>query len=172
MAPEGLYRPVTFASNNNARRARQRVYGFLFMVAGVCLVAFSGKAGTGRETHNLIVAGVCAAALGVLSVLINRPRCTMIDAEGISTSVLWGRRTCRWADVTDVELNTDADGGTSTAYSIIVHRHDGYAFELVAPTDYATGGRHRNPDFQAQLALINSYWLNGAGPPSQGRARS
>src|SRR5215469_18454652 len=165
MAPGGLYQPVTFAANS-AQRAKQRGIGFFSLVTGVCLIAFSGRAGSGAGTAALIIVGLLFVALSTLAI---RRAHTVIDAEGISTSGPWGRRTCRWADVTDVELKIDANDGPPMVYSIKVHRRGGGSFTLPAPTDSETGDKHDNPDFQQQLAVINSYWRNGAGPPPQGR---
>jgi hypothetical protein len=159
MASPGPYEPVTFQANR-AQRARRRGVGFLFLVAGVGLIAFSGKAGTGRATAGLIIAGLCFAALGVLA-LASRRAYTMIDAEGIHTSGPWGRRSCRWADVTDVELKIEAVDGPPMVYNIKIHRRGGRSFTLAAPTDAETKGRHDNPEFSQQLAVINSYWTNG-----------
>jgi len=168
MASPGPYQPVTFEANS-AQRARRRVLGFVFLVIGAGMIAFSGKAGTGRGTAGLIVAGLCFAVLGALA---NRRAHTMIDAQGICTSGLWGRRSCRWIDVTDVELKIDANDGPPMAYKIKIHRRDGRSFTLPAPTDSATRNRHDNPEFNQQLAVINSYWLNGAGPQHPEQARS
>jgi hypothetical protein len=170
MAPGGLYQPVTFAANS-AQRAKYRGIGFLCLVTGGCLIAFSGRAGSGGGTATLIFVGLVFVALSTLAMASRRAR-TAIDAEGIATSGPWGRRTCRWADVTDVELKIDANDGPPMVYSIKVHRRGGGSFTLPAPTDSETGDKHDNPDFQQQLALINSYWLNAAGPPPQGSARS
>jgi hypothetical protein len=169
MASPGPYQPVTFEANS-AQRAKRRVLGFVFLVIGAGLMAFSGKAGTGRGTAGLIIAGLCFAVLGALA-LANRRAYTMIDAEGIYASGLWGRRSCRWIDVTDVELKIGANDGPPMVYNIKIHRRGGRSFTLPAPTDSATKDRHDNPEFNQQLAVINSYWLNGAGPQHPGQAR-
>ncbi len=170
MASPGPYQPVTFEANRT-QRAKRRATGFLLLAAGVGMIAFSGRAGTGRATAGLIVAGLCFAALGVLG-LVSRRAYTVIDAEGINTSGLWGRRSCRWIDVTDVELKIDANDGPPLVYRIKIHRRGGRSFTLPAPTDSATRDRHDNPEFRQQLAVINSYWLNGAGPQDPGRAKA
>jgi hypothetical protein len=162
MASPGAYQPVIYEANKT-QRARRRGVGILFLVAGVGLMAFSGRASTGRETASLIVAGLCFAALGALA-LAGRRAHTMIDADGICTSGPWGRRSCRWTDVTDVELKIDANDGPPMVYNIKIHRRGGRSFTLPAPTDSATKDRHDNPEFNQQLAVINSYWRNGAGP--------
>jgi hypothetical protein len=169
MASPGPYQPVTFAANRT-QRAKRRVLGFVFLVSGVGMIAFSGKAGTGRGTAALIIAGLCFAALGALA-LASRRVYTMIDAEGIYTSGPWGRRSCHWIDVTDVELKIDANDAPPMVYNIKIHRRGGRSFTLPAPTDSATRNRHDNPEFNQQLAVINSYWQNGAGQQYPGQAR-
>jgi hypothetical protein len=164
MASAGPYQPVTFTANR-PQRAKRRFTGFLFIAVGIGMLALSGRVDTGRGP-SLILSGLCFIALGVLSLALYRRAYTTIDAEGLATSVLWGRRTCRWADVTDVELNVDASEGPP-AYNIIIHCRGGRSFELAAPKDAETRDRHENPEFQGQLALINSYWRNGAGLTSR-----
>jgi hypothetical protein len=166
MASPGPYQPVIFEPNS-AQRAKRLSIGFLFLVFGVGMVAFSGQAGTGRATAGLIIAGLCFAALGVLALAYRRAH-TMIDAEGIYTSGPWGRRSCRWIEVTDVELNIAANDGPPMVYSIKIHRRGGRSFTLAAPADSERKGQHDNPEFNQQLAVINSYWRNGAGPPYPG----
>lgn len=169
MASTGSYQPVTFTASST-QRAKQRGAGLFSLVIGVFLAAVSGRAGSGGGTAALIAIGVLFAALGALA-LASRRAYTVIDAEGISTSGPWGRRSCRWADVTDVEPKVDASDGPPIGYRIKVHRRGRGPFTLPAPTDSAREDRRDNPEFDGQLALINSYWLNAAGPQSQGPAR-
>jgi hypothetical protein len=171
MASDEPYQPFTFRTDRT-QHAQHRVNGLVFLVVGVCMVAFSAKAGTDRATASIIIAGLFIAAIGVLG-LTYRRQYTTIDAEGIYTSFgPWGRRTCRWADVIDVELSIDANDAPPVRYRIKVHRRVGGPFTLPAPTDEVTGDRHDNPEFNGQLAMINSYWLNGAGPQQQSQARA
>lgn len=166
MAPSGLYEPVTFEPNRTQRAGRW-ILGVALLVAACGIMSFARKAATHADAVLLIMIGLCSAAFGVL-VIATRRAYTTIDAAGIYTSGRWGRRACPWADVTDVELKIDATDGEPLVYHIKIHRRGGRSFTLGAPSDAETRGRHDNPEFEGQLAVIKSYWRNGAGPQNQG----
>ena len=52
----------------------------------------------------MVIGGALLAALGIWFLAARRVR-TTIDAE--RTSSMFGRRSCRWSEVTDVDLDID-----------------------------------------------------------------
>jgi hypothetical protein len=79
--------------------------------------------------------------------------------------VIFGRRSYRWSEVTDVDLDIDATNGDPMVWSIKIHRRSGGSFTLPAPSDSTRKVRHSNPDFTEQLATIRSYWQASTRPP-------
>jgi len=69
----------------------------------------------------VVIAGLCLAALGILFLSARRLH-TTIDAEGVRTSSMFGRRSCRWSEVTDVDTDIDATDGNPVVWSIKIHR--------------------------------------------------
>jgi hypothetical protein len=130
---------------------------------GILVLVFAGRAG--KDAAALVIAGIGLAALGLL-LLAARRAYTTIDAEGVRTSpTMFGRRSCRWSEVTDVDLAIDATDGDPMVSSIKIHRRGGRSFTLPAPTDSSRKDRHDNPDFTDQLATIESYWRASTRPP-------
>jgi hypothetical protein len=153
--------PVTFRPTRGQHR-EMLFAGIYLVTSGVGIVVFAGRAGKGAVA--LIIAGVGLAALGIW-LLADRRVHTTIDAEGVRTSSVFGRRSCRWSEVTDVDLDIDATDGDPMAWSIMIHRRGGRSFTLPAPTDSTRKDRHDNPDFTDQLATIESYWRASTRPP-------
>jgi hypothetical protein len=153
--------PVTFRPAR-AQRGERLFAGIACLICGVGILVFSGRAGKG--TVAMAIAGVCLAGLGMLFLSARRVH-TTIDAEGVRTSSMFGRRSCRWSEVTDVDLDIDATDGDPMVSSIKIHRRGGGSFRLAAPSDSSRKGRHSNPDFADQLAMIRSYWQASTSPP-------
>jgi Bacterial PH domain len=153
--------PVTFRPAR-AQRGERLFAGIVCLACGVGILVFAGRAG--RGTAALVIAGVGLAALGFLFLAARRVHAT-IDAEGVRASSMFGRRSCRWSEVTDVDLDINATDGDPMVSSIKIHRRAGRAFRLPAPSDSARKGRHSNPDFTEQLATIRSYWQASTSPP-------
>jgi Bacterial PH domain len=86
---------------------------------GILVLVFAGRAG--KSAVALIVAGVGVAALGIWLLAARRVH-TTIDAEGVRTSSMFGRHSCRWSEVTDVDLDIDATDGSPMVWSIKIHR--------------------------------------------------
>ena len=110
----------------------------------------------------MVIAGALLAALGIFFLAARRAR-TTIDAEGVHTSTVFGRRLCRWSEVTDVDLDIDATDGDPMVWAIKIHRRSGGSIRLPAPTHSTRKGHHSNPDFTEQLATIRSYWQASTG---------
>jgi Bacterial PH domain len=144
------------------QRGERLFAGIVCLAAGVGILVFAGRAGKGAVA--LVIAGVCLAALGILFLAARRAQ-TTIDPTGVRTSSVFGRRSCRWSEVADVDLDIDADGGDPMVSSIKIHRRGGGSFRLPAPSDSERKGRHSNPDFTEQLATIRSYWQASTRPP-------
>ena len=159
-APDHLP-PVTFRPTRGQHYQRLFV-GIICVAAGVGIVVFAGRAGKGAVA--LIVGGVGLAALGIWFLAARRVH-TTIDAEGVRTSSVFGRRSCRWSEVTDVDLDIEATDGDPMVWSIKIHRRRGRSFTLPAPTDSSRKGRHDNPDVTDQLATIRSYWRASTRSP-------
>lgn len=153
--------PVTFRSTRG-QRGERLFAGICCVIAGIVIVVFHGRAGAGAA--KLVIAGVLLAALGIWFLAARRGQ-TIVDAQGVRTSSAFGRRSCRWSEVTDVELCIDATDGPPMVSSIKIRRGGGGSFTLPAPTDSERKGRHDNPDFTDQLATIRSYWRAGARSP-------
>jgi Bacterial PH domain len=159
-SPPVIYRPT------RGQRGQRLFAGICCVTAGIGIIVFHGRAGAGGA--KLIIAGVALAALGIWFLAARRGR-TIIDDEGVRTRSAFGQRSCRWSEVTDVELCIDANDGPPMVSSIKIHRAGGGSFTLPAPTDSARKGRHDNPDFADQLATITSYWQATARPPQSGQ---
>jgi hypothetical protein len=153
--------PVTFRPARG-QRGERLFAGIGCVTSGIGILVFAGRAG--KDTVALVIAGVCLAGLGILFLAARRAR-TTIDAEGVRTSSIFGRRSCRWSEVTDVDEDIDATDGDPMIYGIKIHRRGGGSFTLPAPTDSSRKGRHNNPDFTDQLATITSYWQASTRPP-------
>jgi hypothetical protein len=114
------------------------------LFAGICLVmcatgifVFHGRAGKGAV--GLVIGGVAGAVLGMLLLASSRAQ-TIIDGQGVRTRSAFGRRSCPWSEVTDIEMGIEADPMT---YFVKVHCRDGRSFTLPAPTDSEDkSGRH------------------------------
>jgi hypothetical protein len=78
---------------------------------------------------------------------------------------VFGSRSCRWAEVTDVDIDIDATDGDPMVSRIKIQRSGGRSFTLPAPTGSSRKDRHDNPDFTDQLATIRSYWQARTRPP-------
>jgi hypothetical protein len=154
MASPELLPPVTFRPARG-QRGERLFAGIVCVACGVGILVFAGRAGKGEVA--VVIAGVCLAALGIFFLAARRAH-TAIDAEGVRTSSMFGRRLCRWSEVTDVDLDIDATDGDPMVWSIKIHRRGGGSFRLPAPSDSSRKGRHSNPDFTDQLATIRSYW--------------
>ncbi len=153
--------PVTFGPTKGQRG--ERIFaGTCCLTCGIGILVFAGKAG--KDEVGIIIAGVLLAILGSWFLAARRAR-TTIDAEGVRTGSVFGQRSCRWSEVTDVDMNIDATDGDPMVYSIKIHRHGGRPFTLSAPTDSSRKGRHNNPDFTDQLATIRSYWWASTRQP-------
>jgi hypothetical protein len=163
-SPERLP-PVTFGPTRGQHGERLFV-GIVCVAIGIGILVFAGR--PGKNAAALVIAGIGLAALGVWFLAARRAR-TIIDAEGVRTSSAFVRRSCRWSEVADVDLNIDADGGDPMVWSIKIHRRAGGSFTLQAPTDSSRKDRHSNPDFNDQLATIRSYWSASTRPPESGQ---
>jgi hypothetical protein len=153
--------PVTFRPTRSQRRYR--------LTTGVILVALSifvfvHGAGAGAGVRGRVVGGVLFLLLGML-VLANRNAYTTIDRYGVRTSSLFGPRSCRWSEVTDVSIRWDRGGDAPSIRHVKIQRSAGRSFTLALPVD--SSGRHnQNPDFGIQLATITSYWQSARSSPS------
>lgn len=159
-APQPLP-PVTFGPTRGQRGERMFV-GICCLTVGLGILVFAGRAG--RRELGIVIAGVLLAVLGGWFLAARRAR-TTIDAEGVRTWSMFGQRSCRWSEVTDVDMKIDATDGDPTVYSIKIRRRGGRPFTLSAPTDSSTKARHVNPDFTDQLATIRSYWRASTTQP-------
>ena len=153
--------PVTFRPSRGLRRYR--------LTAGVFLVALSifvfvFGAGPAADVRGRVVGGVLFLLLGMF-LLANRNAYTTIDRYGVRTSSLFGPRSCRWSEVTDVSIRWDRGGDAPSTRHVRIKRSAGRSFTLAVPVD--TVSRHRqNPDFGIQLATITSYWQSARSSPS------
>lgn len=163
-SPERLP-PVTFGPTRS-QRGEKLFAGTCCVTCGVGIVVFSGRAG--KDTAALIIAGILLAVLGVLFLAARRGH-TTIDGEGVRTSSVFGQRSCRWSEVTDVDVDIDATDGDPMIYSVKIRRRGGGSFTLPAPTDSSRKGRRQNPDFTDQLDTIRSYWWASTRPPQSGQ---
>ncbi len=154
--PPVIFRPA------RGQRGERLVAGIGCLACGAGILVFAGRAGRGAVA--LVIAGALLAALGIFTLAARRAD-TAIGAEGVRTSSMFGRRSCRWSEVTDVDLDIDATDGDPMVWSIKIHRRGGGSFTLPAPSDSTRKGRHSNPDFTEQLATIRSYWRAGTRPP-------
>jgi len=161
MASPQRWPAVTFRPGRG-QRGERLFAGIVCVASGVGILVFAGRAG--KDAVALVIAGVCLAALGILFLAARRGQAT-IDAAGVRTSSVFGRRSCRWSEVADVDLDINADDGDPVVSSIRIRRRGGGSFRLPAPTDSARKGRHSNPDFTEQLATIRSYWQASTRPP-------
>jgi hypothetical protein len=153
--------PVTFRPAR-AQRGERLFAGIVCLICGVGILVFAGRAGKGEAA--VAIAGACLAALGIVFLSARRVH-TTIDAEGVRTSSMFGRRSCRWSEVIDVDLDMDATDGDPIVSSVRIHRRGGGSFRLAAPSDSSRKGRHSNPEFSDQLATIRSYWQASTSPP-------
>jgi hypothetical protein len=161
MTPTQQLPPVTFGPAK-AQRGQRAYAGICCVTFGTGILVFADRAG--RDEVGIVLGGILLAALGIVFLAARRGS-TTIDAQGIRTSSIFGRRSCRWSDVTDVDLNIDASDGDPMVYSIKIRRRGGRAFTLPVPSDSSRKGRHANPDFNDQLATIRSYWWASTNPP-------
>ena len=136
--------------------------GILCVAVGLFIAVFAGRAG--NDTTWVVIGGVAIAMLGIWFLAAWRAR-TTIDAEGVRTSSMFGRRFCRWSEVTDVDLDIDANDGPPMVYRVTIRRRSGRPFTLPAPSDSVRRAHHANPDFTDQLATIRSYWSASTRPP-------
>ena len=159
-SPERLP-PVTFRLTRGQHYQRLFV-GIICVAVGVGLVLFEGRAGKGAV--GLVIGGVGLAALGIWFLAARRVH-TTIDADGVRTSSVFGRRSCPWSEVTDVDLDIDVTDGDPMVWGVKIHRRGGRSFTLPAPTDSSRKDRHDNPDFTDQLTTIRTYWQASTRPP-------
>jgi hypothetical protein len=153
--------PITFRPTGGQRTERLLV-GIVCLLAGLGILVFHGRAGA--DSAGLIVAGIALTALGLVFLAARRAE-TLIDAAGVRTWSMFGRHSCAWTEVTDVELRIDANDGPPMVYRIKIHCRGG-SFTLPAPTDSQRKDRHANPEFTNQLAIIRSYWEAATHPAS------
>jgi hypothetical protein len=160
MAVPPPWPPVTFRPTTG-QRAQRLVVGVCCLVAGVSVIVLHSRASAGDRVA-LLVAGVALAALGIWFLAAGRGA-TVVDREGVRARSAFRQRSCRWSEVTDVELRIDANDGPPTVHGVRIVCASG-SFTLPAPTDSERAGRHDNPHFNDQLATIRSYWRAAVGP--------
>jgi Bacterial PH domain len=84
------------------------------------------------------------AVLGIWFLAARRVR-TTIDADGVRASSMFRGHSCRWSDVTEVDLDIDANDGPPMVYSVKIHRRGARPFTLAAPSDSVRKDRHADP---------------------------
>jgi hypothetical protein len=151
---------VTFRPTRGQRRYRLQfgVFFTLIGVAGLVLVPHAG-----HDSAGAVVGGVVVLLVGLI-VLASRKAHTTIDADGLSTSSLFGRHSCNWSEVSNITCKTDRGEGPNVS-RIKIHRNPGRSFTLPAPTD-SSSAANRNSEFGLQFATIRSYWESTARPAS------
>lgn len=86
---------------------------------------------------------------------------TVIDDEGLRTGTLFRRQSCRWSDVSRIDLKRRRYRN-GTRIDIIVRRHSGGRIKLPAPY---TAPNERDPNFQLKVQQITERWITHAGRP-------
>ena len=153
--------PVTFRPTRSQRR--YRLTAAVFLVA-LSIFVFVYGAGAGTDAGGQVVGGVLFLMLGIFLLAI-RSAYTTIDRYGVRTSSLFGPRSCRWSEVTDVSIRWDRGGDAPSTRHIKIQRSVGRSFTLAVPVD--SSGRHnQNPDFGMHLATITAYWQSARSSPS------
>jgi len=163
-SPERLP-PIVFTPAKSQRRERLFA-GIICLPCGVGLLVFAGRASNG--TAALVIVGVCLMVVGVVFLAARRAQ-TTIDAEGLRTASMFGQRSCRWSEVSDIGVDVsraiESSDGNPRVSTITIHRHSGHSFTLRTPNDSSSKHGHSNPDFANQLATIRSYWQARTKPP-------
>jgi hypothetical protein len=136
---------------------------FLIGVAGVAVAPDV----SGNATGFLALPGLAGLGVAIISFNVAHGR-TVLSPRGIRTGTFFGRHSCRWSEVAEIEsvnfsvsrysLPTEVPEGHGQA-QIRVRRSSGKSFKLAAPRDL----NGPDPQLKANFLQIRDYWANAEG---------
>lgn len=133
---------------------------FLVGVAGVAVAPEV----SGNATGFLAIPGLAGMGVAIISFNVALAR-TVLSPLGISTGTFFGRHSCRWPEVAEIEsvnfsvsrynLPAEVPEGHGQA-RIRIRRSSGKSFLLAAPRDL----NGPDPQLAAKFREIRDYWAN------------
>jgi len=136
---------------------------FLIGVAGVAVAPEV----SGNATGFLAIPGLAGLGVAIISFNVAHGR-TVLSSRGIKTGTFFGRHSCRWSEVAEIEsvnfsvskynLPTEVPEGHGQT-QIRVRRSSGRSFKLAAPRDL----NGPDPQLKAKFQEIRNYWATARG---------
>lgn len=108
----------------------------------------------GGATALLFLPGLVALVVAPLTLHIGYGR-TLLSEDGLRTSRLLSRHSCRWDEVAVIEAKTVRGGRGTRNTWVLVQLESGRSFRLAAPFDSDNGA---DPQFEAKVMQIQGYW--------------
>jgi len=142
---------------------------FLIGVAGVAVAPQV----SGHATGFLVIPGLAGLGVAIISFNVAHAR-TVLSPQGIRTGTFFGRHSCAWPEVAEIEsVNfsvskysrpTEVPAGHGQT-QIRIRRSSGKSFLLAAPRDL----NGPDPQLKEKFQEICDYWAN-ARPPRESQA--
>jgi hypothetical protein len=155
VGPEQHLAPLTFRPT---RRQNTLPVGIFLVAISIFVIVFGSR--QGKDAAGLTVGGVLLLLLGI-AMVASRRAYTTIDRDGVRTRSMFGQRSCRWSEVTDIDVHYDSGDGPSIG-RVRIQRSSGRALTLAVPTETSRKLDLSEP-FWAELATIRSYWESAKG---------
>ena len=159
-------KPIEYRlSQRRQWRRRGWIATFVFFV-GVAGVAVAPEI-SGNATGFLAIPGLAGLGVAIISFNVAHGY-TVLSPRGIRTGTLFGRHSCSWPEVAEIEsvnfsvsrYNRPAEVPEGHGQARIrIRRSSGKSFLLAAPRDLNVADPQLGENFQA----IRDYWANAQG---------
>jgi len=136
---------------------------FFIGVAGVAMAPLV----SGNATGFLAIPGLAGLGVAIISFNVAHSR-TVLSALGIRTGTFFGRHSCHWPEVAEIEsvnfsvsrYSRPAEEPEGHGQAVIrVRRSSGKSCKLAAPRDL----NGPDPQLKAKLEEIRAYWAKAQG---------
>jgi hypothetical protein len=155
--------PIEYRLSQRGRWARRGWIATVVFLVGVAGVAVAPLV-SGHATGFLALPGLVGLGVAIISFNVAHAR-TVLSPQGVRTGTFFGRHSCRWPEVAEVErvnfsvskYNRPAEVPSGRGQGRIrVQRSSGKSFLLAAPRDLDVP----DPELQAKFEQIREYWAN------------
>jgi hypothetical protein len=156
-------KPIEYRLSQRRQCLRRGWIATVVFLIGVAGVAVAPEV-SGNATGFLVIPGLAGLGVAIISFNVAHGR-TVLSPRGIRTGTFFGRHSCPWPEVAEIEtvnfsvsrysLPTEVPAGHGQA-QIRIRRSSGKSFKLAAPRDL----NGPDPQLKAKFLQIRDYWAN------------
>jgi Bacterial PH domain len=159
-------KPIEYRLSQRRQFLRRGWIATVVFLIGVAGVAVAPEV-SGNATGFLVIPGLAGLGVAIISFNVAHGR-TVLSPRGIRTGTFFGRHSCPWPEVAEIEsvnfsvsrysLPTEVPEGHGQA-QIRIRRSSGKSFRLAAPRDL----NGPDPQLKEKFLQIRDYWANAQG---------